>query len=209
MLWLAGALAVVGIGYFIPTRPEVSLALGVLVCLFGMTLMDSAIIPLLLVVPILVSYRVALGGVDLTFSDAALFFAFFPAAIFAQRPYTPAMRSLIWCGVTYEVLTLFTVIANPYRANAIEWVHAGLLTVGALVVGWSIGREGHARLGLTLILLDVLGPRGLGHRPGPHAVRRRRLQRRLPALALRHAQERRRVASSASPPPSRTPDRPG
>ena len=27
-------------------------------------------------------------------------------------------------------------------------------------MGWSIGREGHARLGLTLILLDVLGPRG-------------------------------------------------
>ena len=93
VLWLAGALAVVGIGYFIPTRPEVSLALGVLVCLFGMTLMDSAIIPLLLVVPVLVSYRVALGDTDLTVSDAALFFAFFPAAIFAQRPYTPAMRS--------------------------------------------------------------------------------------------------------------------
>ncbi len=50
-------------------------------------------------------------------------------------------------------MTLFTVIANPYRANVVEWVHAGLLTVGALVVGWSIGREGHARLALTLILV--------------------------------------------------------
>ena len=39
-------------------------------------------------------------------------------------------------------------IANPYKANVVEWVHAGLLTIGALVVGWSIGREGHARLGL-------------------------------------------------------------
>ena len=164
------------------------------VCLFGLTLMDSAIIPLLLVVPILVSYRVAIGGVDLTFSDAALFFAFFPAAIFAQRPYTPAMRSLLWCGVTYEVLTLFTVIANPYRANAIEWVHAGLLTVGALVVGWSIGREGHARLGLTLILLACSVARGRRSIvQGLIAVRRRRLQRRLPALALRHAQELRRL----------------
>jgi hypothetical protein len=152
-LWLAVALAVVAIGYFIPTRPEVSLLIGISVCLFGLTLMDSAIIPLLMVVPILVNYRVAIGGTDLTFSDAALFLAFFPAVIFAQRPYTPAMRSLVWCGVAYEVMTLFTVIANPYRANAVEWVHAGLLTVGALVVGWSIGREGHARLGLTLILL--------------------------------------------------------
>jgi hypothetical protein len=94
-----------------------------------------------------------LAGADLTFSDAALFLAFFPALFFAQRPYTPSMRSVLWCCVSYEVLTLFTVIANPYRANAIEWVHAGLLTAGALIVGWSIGREGHARLGLTLILL--------------------------------------------------------
>ena len=154
MLWLAGALAVVGIGYLIPTRPELSLLVGVAVCLFGLTLMDSAIIPLLLVVPALMTLRIALGGTDLTVSDAALFLAFFPAAIFAQRPYTPAMRSLVWFGVIYEVMTLFTVIANPYRANAVEWVHAGLLTVGALVVGWSIGREGHARLGLTLILVS-------------------------------------------------------
>ena len=153
MLWLGGALAVLGIGYFIPTRPELSLLIGFAVCLFGLTLMDSAIIPLLMVVPALVSYRIGVGGTDLTVSDAALFVAFFPALIFSQRPYTPAMRSLIWCGVMYEVLTLFTLVANPYRANAVEWVHAGLLTVGALVVGWSIGREGHARLGLTLILL--------------------------------------------------------
>ena len=153
MLWLAGLVAVLGVGYFIPERPEISLAVGVGVCLFGLTLMDSAIIPLLMVVPVLVTYRVSAGGTDLTVSDVALLFAFFPAAIFSQRPFTPAMRSLVWCGVTYEVLTLFTVIANPYQANAIEWAHAGLLTVGALVVGWSIGREGHARLGLTLILV--------------------------------------------------------
>ena len=153
LMWVAGLVAVLAVGYFIPERPEISLAVGIGVCLFGLTLMDSAIIPLLMVVPTLMTYRIAVGGTDLTVSDAALFFAFFPAAIFAQRPYTPTMRALVWCGVIYEVMTLFTVIANPYRANAIEWVHAGLLTIGALVVGWSIGREGHARLALTLILL--------------------------------------------------------
>ncbi len=153
LMWVAGLVAVLAVGYFIPERPEISLAVGIGVCLFGLTLMDSAIIPLLMVVPTLMTYRIAVGGTDLTVSDAALFFAFFPAAIFAQRPYTPTMRALVWCGVIYEVMTLFTVIANPYRANAIEWVHAGLLTIGALVVGWSIGREGHARLALTLILV--------------------------------------------------------
>ena len=120
LLWLVGGLAVVGVGYFIPTRPEVSLALGALVCLFGLTLVDSAIIPLLFVVPTLATLRIALGGTDLTISDAALFFAFFPAAIFAQRPYTPAMRSVLWCCITYEVLTLFTVIALPLALWLVE-----------------------------------------------------------------------------------------
>ena len=62
-------------------------------------------------------------------------------------------------------------IANPYRANVVEWFHCRLLTVGALVVGWSIGREGHARLGLTLLLLGSVGRRGHRYRPGADPVR--------------------------------------
>ena len=194
LLWLAAAVAVLAVGYFVPERPEISLAVGIGVCLFGLTLMDSAIIPLLMVVPALVTYRIAVGGTDLTVSDAALFVAFFPAAIFAQRPFTPTMRALVWSASSTRRSTLFTVIANPYRANVIEWVHAGLLTIGALVVGWSIGREGHARLALTLILRRL-------HR----CWRSRRIVQGLtqyaagdfsgvyPTLALRHAQERRRL----------------
>jgi hypothetical protein len=152
-LWAGTSLAVVAIGYYVPTQPLYSLVVGGAICLFGLTLMDSASIPLLMVVPTLVSYRISVGGSDLTVSDAALFAAFLPAVIFAQRPYTPAMRSIIWLGVVYQASTSFTLIANPYTANYVEWVHAGLLVVGALVVGWSIGREGHARLAMTSILV--------------------------------------------------------
>ena len=156
-------LTVLGIGYFIPdparARP---CSIGVGVCLFGLTLMDSAIIPLLMVVPALVSYRIGVGRHRPDGLRRGLVRRVLPSRDSSPSgPTRPAMRSLLWCGVIYEVLTLFTVVANPYRANAVEWVHAGLLTAGALVVGWSIGREGHARLGLTLILLDVLGPRDL------------------------------------------------
>jgi O-antigen ligase len=152
-LYVGTALAVVGIGYYVPTNPRLSLLVGAVVALFGLTLMDSAIVPLLMVVPVLVSYRIGLGGTNLTVSDAALFVAFFPAAVLGVRPYVPALRSLLWLAIAYEASTLFTVIANPYRANYIEWVHAGLLTAGALVVGWSIGREGHARLALSMVLV--------------------------------------------------------
>ncbi len=157
-LLAAGAL-VLAVAWFVPTRPVFALVLAAAVLFFGLTLADSAVIPLIMVVPILATYRIAAGGTDLSLSDAALFVAFFPAVLFAQRPYTQPMRAMVWLGVVYEASTLFTVVANPYRANVIEWVHAGLLVIGALVVGWSIGREGHARLALTMMLtaLTILG----------------------------------------------------
>jgi polysaccharide biosynthesis protein PslJ len=151
----AAAAVVLAVAYFIPTRPEISLLLAAGVCLFGLTLMDSAIIPLLMVVPALATFRVAAGGTDLSLSDAALTCAFFPALIFSQRPFTPALRALVWIGVFYQAMTVFTLIVNPYVANYVEWVHAGLLVIGTLVVGWSIGREGHARLALMLILVAI------------------------------------------------------
>ena len=69
-LWGGAAVLVVAIGYFASTRPELSLLAAAGVCLFGLTLMDSAFIPLLMVVPALVTYRIGLGGTDLTVSDA-------------------------------------------------------------------------------------------------------------------------------------------
>ena len=62
------------------------------------------------------------------------------------------MRSLLWLSALYQVATVFTVVANPYLLNAIEWFHAWLLVGGALVVGWAVGRAGYGRLGLTLLL---------------------------------------------------------
>ena len=154
-LFAIGVLLILGVGYAVPSNPIYALLIALAVCAFGVTLMDSAFVPLMMVIPALVSYRIGVGGANLTVSDAALFIAFFPAVFFAQRPFTPLLRTLIWFGVIYEASTFFTLVANPYTANVVEWVHAGLLTVGTLVVGWSIGREGHARLGLTILLLGV------------------------------------------------------
>ena len=79
-----------------PSDPSISLVVGLGVCLFGLTLMDSAIIPLLMVVPVLVDLPHRAAGADLTLSDAALFIAFFPALIFADGRTRP--RCGRWCG---------------------------------------------------------------------------------------------------------------
>ncbi|MBK9697984.1 MAG: hypothetical protein IPO80_11590 [Propionibacteriaceae bacterium] len=47
-------------------------------------------------------------------------------------------------------------MANPFLANTVEWFHAWVSVSGALLVGWTIGRAGHAKAGLSLFLLAAL-----------------------------------------------------
>lgn len=159
--WSAATMALVvlslGVGHYVPTRPQIALLVVVVVLAFGLTLADPAVLPLLALVPLFVILRVPLGTTDVSFSDVALGIAFVPAVLLGKRPYSAPMRLLIWLTFVYQLATLFTVVANPYTRNTIEWFHAWLLTGGALVVGWTIGRGGHARTGLTILLgLSVL-----------------------------------------------------
>jgi hypothetical protein len=163
--WSAAAAALVvlslGVGHLVPGRPLVALLVVITVLAFGLTLADAAVVPLLALPPVFVITRLPLGTTDVSFSDVALGLAFVPAVLFGKRPYSKPMRVLIWLTAVYQMATLFTVIANPYARNTIEWFHAWLLTAGALVVGWTIAREGHARAGLTILLWVSLALAGI------------------------------------------------
>lgn len=147
------AVVLVGIGATIPTQPLLGLAAGSVALAVGLSAVHAATLPLLAMPLVLVVARLAPGGVDVSTSDVALFAAFWPAVLLARKGYTRPMRSVLWLALLYQALTLFTLVANPYRANTIDWFHTFFLVVGGLVVGWAVGREGHARAGLTLILV--------------------------------------------------------
>jgi O-antigen ligase len=155
--WAVTILALValllGVGRLVPTYPVIALGIAMSVCLLGLTMADSMVIPLLSVPLLLVVVRVGAGGADLSISDVVLFGAFWPAVVLGQRPYSPPMRALLWLTVVYQAATLFTVVANPYLSNVIEWFHAWFLTGGALIVGWALGRAGRGGVALTLLLL--------------------------------------------------------
>lgn len=103
-----------------------------------------------------VSQRAGFGAGDLSVSDVALAAAFGTCLLLGHRPYSAPLRAMLWCNLGYQFATLFTVIVNPFAANTVEWFHAWLLISGALVVGWSLGRAGYARLALNLMLAAAL-----------------------------------------------------
>src|SRR5690606_30881682 len=123
------------------------------VALVGATVAQPAAIPAVSFAAVVVTSRVAFGPVDLTVSDVALGISFWPALLMSSRPFSRELRQLLWLNAIYQCATLFTVVANPYPANTVEWFHAWLLVSGALIIGWAVGRAGMARGALTLFLL--------------------------------------------------------
>ncbi|MGO0575727.1 O-antigen ligase family protein [Ornithinimicrobium panacihumi] len=152
----AAAALAIGVGMAVPDQPALVLA-GVMIVLIGIVaLANPAVLPLVAMGLIVVVKRAGGGPLEMTVSDWALALAFWPALIFSPRPFSKPLRDLLWANAAYQALTIFTLIANPFRANAVEWVHAWLLVSGALIVGWAVGRAGYARVGLTVFLVSCL-----------------------------------------------------
>ncbi|WP_157803751.1 O-antigen ligase family protein [Luteimicrobium subarcticum] len=153
--WTTTALAAVAvlaaIGWALPADRIVAVALVSLVVAVGASLLDPMAVPLLSMLGMIVVQRVG-GGVSLSLSDFVLFGATWVALALGPRPFSRPMRALLWISAFYQLTTLFTVIANPYTANVVEWCHAWMLVAGALVVGWALGRSGHASAALALLL---------------------------------------------------------
>lgn len=157
---VAGAALVVvlalAVGLLLPNSPGYAVIVALLVLALGVASVEPVTLPLLTMPLLLWVGRIGSGGLDLSVSDAVLFFGTLGALVFAPRPLSRPVRTILWLSALYQFATLFTVIRNPYLANYIEWVHAWMLVSGALLVGWTIGRTGRARAGLTYFLAAAL-----------------------------------------------------
>ncbi|WP_169795321.1 O-antigen ligase family protein [Kribbia dieselivorans] len=147
-----GTVAVLlAVGYLIPHQPIVAFALTAMVFALAITFVEPAAVPLLVTPLLLVNVRVAAGGADLSVSDFVMAGAMVPAILLAPKPFSRPMLSVVWLAFAYQVATLFTVLTNPYAANVIEWAHAGVQVLGALMIGWMLGRRGFGTLALRLL----------------------------------------------------------
>jgi hypothetical protein len=150
---LAAVAVAVAVGALSVREPVLGLAAAAAVLAVGLTLAEPALVPVLAVPAILAVPRVGTAALDMSFSDAALFVATWPAVFLGARPYSRTMRNLLWAVAAYEALTFLSVLSHPYRANLIEWVHQLFLLAGALIMGWAIGRRGLAAVAYTLLVV--------------------------------------------------------
>ena len=145
------------VGYLLPSHPSYALAIAGIAALTGLSALEPALLPVALLPVMLVAYRASgIGSNGVTFADLALALAFVPALILAPRPFSLPLRNLLWLGTAYLAAFAVTLAANPYRANFIEWPHEIVLVIGALIVGWTIGRRGFARAALLILLLSAV-----------------------------------------------------
>lgn len=156
-LWIALApIALVVLflmGMLVEYRREVAVAAALGILVVGLTLFEPAALPVLALPALLIVDRVGGEATNLSVSDLVLAVGLWPALLLSAKPFSPPMRAILWLSFVYQVATLFTVVANVYTANTVEWFHAWLSVAGALVLGWAVGRAGYARAGLTLFLL--------------------------------------------------------
>ncbi|WP_277209471.1 O-antigen ligase family protein [Isoptericola croceus] len=152
--WTAVLVVIVGsVSYLIVQEVALGVVAAVAVVVIGVTAYDPTIVPVVAMPTLIIAERVGGEPLDMTLSDVVLFAMFWLVLVFTPRPFTPALRSMLWLSAFYQLTILFTVIATPFPQNAAEWFHAWLLVGGALVVGWGVGRSGRATLGLTLLSL--------------------------------------------------------
>ncbi|HEX2856984.1 MAG TPA: O-antigen ligase family protein [Propionibacteriaceae bacterium] len=154
VLLLAAVIGVValGAGAEAARSPLIAFGAGAAVLLLGVSAWQPALIPLAAMPLFLVAYRVGGAGTDLSLSDAVLGVCTVLVLVFAPHPFSRELRTLLWLDALYQLATLFTVIANPHRANTVEWFHEWMLVSGALLVGWTVGRAGYARAATNLLL---------------------------------------------------------
>ena len=146
----------IAIGALSVINPLLAVPIGASVLLLGIASIDLALIPVMVVPTTLVMARV--GGI-LSVADLVLGVGMIVALVMLRGKGAQAMQPILAAGVVYLALTIPGLFFNIYAENFIEWAHEVALVLGSMIVGFVVGREGHAKLALSLysVLCSVIG----------------------------------------------------
>jgi len=89
----------------------------------------------------------------MSIADLALGVAMIIAVLMLRGRGARSLQPLLWAGAFYLAMTLPQLLLNRYPENYVEWIHEVMLVTGSAIVGFVIGREGKARLALSLFII--------------------------------------------------------
>lgn len=143
-----GVAALIALGFVVglvaTTETDLAIPLAVVVLLIGVATIDLSLIPVLAVPATMAVVRVG----PMSAADLVLGLCSIVALLLLRGRGAIALQPLMWAGTCYLALTTPQLLLNRYPGNYIEWAHEIALVLGSLVIGFVVGREGHARLAL-------------------------------------------------------------
>lgn len=133
--------------------PLFALAFAAVMVVLAIALIDMSLV---LVLAFAASFLLTRVG-PLSVADLALVVALLGALVMLRKHEIIALQPMLWAAAVYLALTAPQLLLNRYTENFLEWGHQGVLVVGSLIVGFVLGREGKARMALSVFVLICCG----------------------------------------------------
>jgi hypothetical protein len=144
---VAAPVAVVSVG-----DRKIGLALAALVLVVGLLVADPLLLVVIALPGALLIQRVGGGTTNLSAADLLVFVGAVVALFHIHWKEAPHLREFIRGIVWFQAVLILIVVAHPFRADVVEWLHRWSYLAGSVLVGWVIATHGRARQAFRLFL---------------------------------------------------------
>ena len=152
MAWLVVAALAAAAGVAVALNTFAGLAVAVLVLAFGIFVADPILVAVIVLPGGILIQRVGGSSTNLSVADLLVFVGALVCLFHIEWSRARHLRRFLRGIVWYEAVLLLVVIAHPFRADIVEWVHRFSYLAGSTLVGWVIAYHGRARQALRLYL---------------------------------------------------------
>ena len=152
MAWLVVAALAAAAGVAVALNTFAGLVVAILVLAFGIFVADPILVAVIVLPGGILIQRVGGSSTNLSVADLLVFVGAFVCLFHIEWSRARHLRRFLRGIVWYEAVLVLVVVAHPFRADIVEWVHRFSYLAGSTLVGWVIAFHGRARQAFRLYL---------------------------------------------------------
>jgi len=150
--WLVVAALAAAAGVAVALNTFAGLVVAILVLAFGIFVADPILVAVIVLPGGILIQRVGGSSTNLSVADLLVFVGAFVCLFHIEWSRARHLRRFLRGIVWYEAVLVLVVVAHPFRADIVEWVHRFSYLAGSTLVGWVIAFHGRARQAFRLYL---------------------------------------------------------